>query len=414
MSGPSSTSPRPAGPRGRGQHAHGRDPPDARGVRDLGSDSISGNPRYSPLVRADPGDAGRTSTSRSTGSSRWRPGRTPSPPRPPAPACSSTCRPTRTPSPPTGTPPRCWRGSRSPWGRTRPTSVAASCGGSPRSPCSPRRRTPGRWSSRRRASGRGCGSASASSPTCSTSSRRTSATSRPCCPSCPTRTPGGAGRRRDAAAARAAAAQRDRVEVEPPRLRRRGRTSPHQAGEPGAALGAQRGRRHGQRRVLLRRLRALAEMDRPVWSQLSFSAAEENFLQAAQLGLDAMQYWPGLGEVPVAELCCAGSCRWPTSPWWPWGVDVEVADRLLSVIERRCVTGRNGARWQVETVQRYERGGCGPARGAAADDAGLRGPHEPQRPGPHLARGLKGAGRSDGRGTGAARAAVGGVPAGAG
>ena len=49
-------------------------------------------------------------------------------------------------------------------------------------------------------------------------------------------------------------------------------------------------------------LRVIADEERPVWSQMSFSAAEENFHAGARQGIDARLYWPGLGEVPVAEL----------------------------------------------------------------------------------------------------------------
>ena len=47
---------------------------------------------------------------------------------------------------------------------------------------------------------------------------------------------------------------------------------------------------------------ALAEQERPIWSQMSFSAAEENLHSGARHGLDAMLYWPTLGEVSAAEL----------------------------------------------------------------------------------------------------------------
>ena len=47
---------------------------------------------------------------------------------------------------------------------------------------------------------------------------------------------------------------------------------------------------------------ALAEDERPLWSQMSFSAAEENFHVAAQHGIDARVYWPGIGEVDATEL----------------------------------------------------------------------------------------------------------------
>ncbi|HET9117290.1 MAG TPA: glutamate-cysteine ligase family protein, partial [Pseudonocardiaceae bacterium] len=48
--------------------------------------------------------------------------------------------------------------------------------------------------------------------------------------------------------------------------------------------------------------RALAEAERPIWTQMSFSAAEENFHACARHGIDATVFWPGLGYVPVTEL----------------------------------------------------------------------------------------------------------------
>ena len=49
-------------------------------------------------------------------------------------------------------------------------------------------------------------------------------------------------------------------------------------------------------------VRTLAEHERPLWSQMSFSAAEENFHAAARQGIDAQVYWPGVGQVPATEL----------------------------------------------------------------------------------------------------------------
>ena len=48
--------------------------------------------------------------------------------------------------------------------------------------------------------------------------------------------------------------------------------------------------------------RALVDEDRPVWTRMSFSVAEENLHTAARDGIDARLYWPGVGEVPVTEL----------------------------------------------------------------------------------------------------------------
>ena len=42
--------------------------------------------------------------------------------------------------------------------------------------------------------------------------------------------------------------------------------------------------------------------ERPIWTQMSFATAAENLHEAARGGMDALLYWPGLGEVPVAEL----------------------------------------------------------------------------------------------------------------
>ncbi len=44
-------------------------------------------------------------------------------------------------------------------------------------------------------------------------------------------------------------------------------------------------------------LRTLSEEDRPLWTKMSFAAAKHNFLEAAQHGMNARMYWPGLGEV---------------------------------------------------------------------------------------------------------------------
>jgi hypothetical protein len=102
-------------------------------------------------------------------------------------------------------------------------------------------------------------------------------------------------------------------------------------------------------------LRMLAEDDRPVWSQMSFSAAEENFHTGAREGIDARLYWPGLGEVPAAELVVRRLLPLAHEGLDRWGVASEDADRLLGIIERRCVLLRNGASWQSQVFHRlYE------------------------------------------------------------
>jgi hypothetical protein len=101
-------------------------------------------------------------------------------------------------------------------------------------------------------------------------------------------------------------------------------------------------------------IRMLAEADRPIWSQMSFSAAEENFHACARRGIGAQVYWPGLGYLPATELVLRRLLPLAHEGLDRWGVDAAERDRLLGIVERRCLTGRNGATWQVTTLQRLE------------------------------------------------------------
>ncbi len=103
--------------------------------------------------------------------------------------------------------------------------------------------------------------------------------------------------------------------------------------------------------------RALAESERPLWTQMSFSAAEENFHLAARDGIEATVYWPGLGQVPAAELALRRLLPLAREGLDRWGVTGEESDRLLGVIEERCRTGRNGATWYRAQVREREDAG---------------------------------------------------------
>jgi len=97
-------------------------------------------------------------------------------------------------------------------------------------------------------------------------------------------------------------------------------------------------------------VRVLAESERPVWTQLSFTTAQENLHEAARTGMGARLYWPGLGEADVAELVLRRLLPMAHDGLRRWGVDAAQADRLLGIIEQRCLTGQNGAAWQIRTV----------------------------------------------------------------
>ncbi len=104
-------------------------------------------------------------------------------------------------------------------------------------------------------------------------------------------------------------------------------------------------------------VRVLAEAERPVWTRMSFAAAADNLAEGARHGIDAKLYWPGLGEVPVTELVLRRLLPMAADGLRRWGVDAGDAERLLGVIEQRCLTGRTGATWQTESVRALSDGG---------------------------------------------------------
>jgi hypothetical protein len=94
-------------------------------------------------------------------------------------------------------------------------------------------------------------------------------------------------------------------------------------------------------------VRSLAEAQRPIWTQMSFATAAENLHAAARHGIEAQLYWPGLGEAPAAELILRRLLPLAREGLGRWGVSPADADRLLGIVEQRCLTGQTGAAWQV-------------------------------------------------------------------
>lgn len=107
--------------------------------------------------------------------------------------------------------------------------------------------------------------------------------------------------------------------------------------------------------------RALVAQERPVWSRMSFSVAEDNLHTAARHGIEAHLYWPGMGEVPVTELVLRRLLPLAHRGLELSGMDSAWREPLLGIIEQRCVTGRNGAVWQKEMFHHID-AGAGPGR----------------------------------------------------
>jgi len=97
-------------------------------------------------------------------------------------------------------------------------------------------------------------------------------------------------------------------------------------------------------------LRALTEEHEPISSRMPFAAAAGNLREAARYGLDARLFWPGLGEVPAAELVLRHLLPLAWEGLHRWDVDQKSADRLLGIIEQRCLTRQTGAAWQIGMV----------------------------------------------------------------
>jgi gamma-glutamyl:cysteine ligase YbdK (ATP-grasp superfamily) len=102
-------------------------------------------------------------------------------------------------------------------------------------------------------------------------------------------------------------------------------------------------------------VRALAEADEPVWTRMPFAAAADNLVAGSRYGIEATVYWPGVGETQVTDLVLRQLLPRASEGLRQWGVASADADRLLGIIEQRCLRRRTGATWQVETVRQLER-----------------------------------------------------------
>ena len=100
--------------------------------------------------------------------------------------------------------------------------------------------------------------------------------------------------------------------------------------------------------------RQLSDEERPIWSQLAFATAEDNFHAGARRGIEATVHWPQIGEVQITDLVLAELLPKAYAGLDKFGVHSVHRDRLLGIIEERCRAGRNGATWQTEAVRAAE------------------------------------------------------------
>ncbi len=104
-------------------------------------------------------------------------------------------------------------------------------------------------------------------------------------------------------------------------------------------------------------VRYLADEERPIWTRMEFSAAEENLHRAARLGVQAPLLWPsfpGGWEPEAGELVRRKLLPMAHEGLRRMGVDQDRRDHLLGIIDDRCRTGQTGAAWQIATVHAIE------------------------------------------------------------
>lgn len=105
--------------------------------------------------------------------------------------------------------------------------------------------------------------------------------------------------------------------------------------------------------------RALVTQASPLWTRMSFRAAEENLRASARDGMSAQLYWAGMGWISPAELTLRTLLPLAHEGLRELGMADSARERYLGVIEQRCLAGRTGASWQRDTVTLLEARGVG-------------------------------------------------------
>ena len=147
---------------------------------------------------------------------------------------------------------------------------------------------------------------------------------------------------------RAAAAQRHGLPLEPAGLRRRATAARTCGWRTACCPPADRRRHPRQRRLLLRPgARARRGGAAGVVADVVLGGRGELPRRRARRHRRARVLARGWARCPSPSWSCGGCCRSPTRGSRRWGVDAGDRERLLGIIERRCVEQRNGASWQA-------------------------------------------------------------------
>ena len=141
-------------------------------------------------------------------------------------------------------------------------------------------------------------------------------------------------------------------------------------------------------------LRELVEAERPLWSSMSFEAAQENFTTAARHGLDGPLYWPGSGWIRPDELVLRKLLPQAADGLARWGVAASVIDRYLTRDRAALPAPAHGRGVAARRGRGAGAARRGPGDGAARHVRPLPGALRGQRAGAHLAAAARGVSRS--------------------
>ena len=140
------------------------------------------------------------------------------------------------------------------------------------------------------------------------------------------------------------------------------------------------------RRSTTARSQMLSTEERPVWTKMSFDAAQGQ-LRRRRPAAASTRCSTGRASArsPGTNCCCAICCRWPTRAWPAGASPMAVRDRYLGIVEDRCKTRRNGRPGgRSETVAALRGRGLDRRRRAHRDAQAVLAGHALQRAGAHL------------------------------
>ena len=99
---------------------------------------------------------------------------------------------------------------------------------------------------------------------------------------------------------------------------------------------------------------SFAKDSRPIWTKMSFAAAENNFLRGAKEGYDAQLFWPGTGRICADELVLQHLLDVADAGLKDLGASESSRSTYLGIIEERALARASGAAWQIEATRAFE------------------------------------------------------------